>query len=300
MISSLSLLQPKEILVLVPELTVFLFPVGGLEDHGPHLPLGTKLIQAETNTRLLAEVLEKRLPNWNFILMPLLPLTVDSNTTSFSLNVRAHVVRDAIVDQCATLIIHKFSNFVTVATQVTPRQLSALEDAARIVSRKRWFGGASAQLASVTGALVEPKQVFESPMIALPVEHGGAYDTGFMLSQNEKWVDPIFKNLPQVPRPKAGAKRLIAYFKNEIAGYWGHPHLANAEGADKQQLEEVSQIAEKMIPWLEKGKGLSLFRSGYSYFPFNGSFFKAYVLATLFFLIMLMAALYSMKDSFDA
>ena len=62
MIASFSLLTPEELKSLQPELTVFLFPVGGLEQHGPHLPMGTKLIEAEALTRAIADELQRRLP----------------------------------------------------------------------------------------------------------------------------------------------------------------------------------------------------------------------------------------------
>ena len=91
--------------------------------------------------------------------MPLLPLSVDSHTNQLSLNVRGHVVRDAIVDQCSELTRLGFRVFATVSAHVTPKQLSALEDAAKIVNRKKFLGGVGAQLISVSGAMVEPKHV---------------------------------------------------------------------------------------------------------------------------------------------
>ena len=94
--------------------------------------------------------------------------------------------------------------------------------------------------------------------------------------------------------------RFFAYLKHELNGYWGSPALSSPEQSLKQQDLELRDIAEKMMPWLEKGKGQGLFRSGYGYFPMNGSFFKAYLLATIFFVIMLVWVLWSMKDAFDA
>ena len=183
---------------------------------------------------------------------------------------------------------------------MTPKQLSALEDAARIVNRKKYLGGVGGQLISVTGALVEPKMVFDSPMISLPTEHGGAFDTGFLLKENEKLVDPAFRSLEGLPKPKASVARFMAYMRNQMDGYWGNPALADIQLTEKQTGLELRDIAEKMIPWLEKGgKGQGLFRSGYGYFPVNGSFFKAYLLATVFFLIMLVWVIWSMKDAFD-
>ena len=68
MIAQFSRLKSDELKALQPLLSVFLFPVGGLEQHGPHLPMGLKLIQAEVTARLIAEKLEQRMPLWNFIL----------------------------------------------------------------------------------------------------------------------------------------------------------------------------------------------------------------------------------------
>ena len=295
MISSLALLQPKDLELLSPEFTLFLFPIGGIEQHGPHLPMGTKLFQAESRSSALAQILKERLPNWNFIIMPLLPLSVDSHTNTISLNVRAHVVRDAIVDQCTELSRLGFKTFAAVSSHLTPKQLSALEDAAKIVNRKKIFGGVGAGLISVSSALIDSKQVFDSPMISLPSEHGGAMDTAFVLSEYPECVDLNFTSLPLVPRPKASVSRFVKYLKHEIDGYWGAPAFAG----QIQSGRELPDLAEKMIPWLEKGKGQSLFRSGYGYFPLNGSFFKAYILATLFFVLMLLWALFSMKDLFN-
>ena len=300
MIASFALLKPDDFTALLPDLTLFLFPVGGLEQHGPHLPVGTKLFQAEAQTRALAQILETRLPGFTFILMPLLPLSVDSHTNKFSLNVRGHVVRDAIVDQCSELVRLGYKNFAAVSAHITPKQLSALEDAAKIVNRKKVFGGVGGNLISVMGATVGPKQVFDSPMISLPEEHGGEMDTAFLLRENAAHVDPNYLQLTAVPKPRASVARFFAYLKHDLDGYWGAPALADPERMMEAQTRELNDVAEKMIPWLEKGKGHGLFRSGYAYFPWNGSFFKAYMLATIFFVMMLVWALWSMRDAFDA
>jgi creatinine amidohydrolase/Fe(II)-dependent formamide hydrolase-like protein len=300
MIASFALLKSSDFTALLPDLTLFLFPVGGLEQHGAHLPVGTKLFQAEARTRDLAQILETRLPSFSFILMPLLPLTVDSHTNAFSLNVRGHVVRDAIVDQCSELVRLGFKNFAAVSAHVTPKQLTALEDAARIVNRKKIFGGVGGNLISTEGALIGPKQVFDSPMISLPDEHGGETDTAFLLHENPAQVDANYQTLATVAKPRASVSRFFAYLRHEIDGYWGSPSLANPVRWRENQTRDLNEVAEKMIPWLEKGKGQGLFRSGYGYFPWNGSFFKAYLLATIFFVMMLVWALWSMRDAFDA
>ena len=299
MIASLSYLTSAEVKLLAPELTLFLFPVGGIEGHGDHLPIGTKLIQAEAYSAEIARNLQERMPLWNFILAPVLPLSVDSITNHFTLNVRPHVVRDAVVDQCEQLKRVGFLNFAAVSSHLTPKQLTALEDAAKIVSRTKWFRGRGAQLISVTGAWVDSKVVWDSPMIALPKEHAGAFDTGLMMSLNPQLVKSQAQTLPAVPAPKASFARFMQFMRQELDGYWGRPSEASSEIAKSEMVREVDLTVQKMIPWLEQGKGQGVFRSGYRYFPMNGSFFKAYILAVIFFFVMLLWVIWGVKDAFE-
>ena len=93
MIQSFSLLTDSELKALTPDLTLLIFPVGGLEQHGPHLPMGTKILQCREWAELLAKKLEQRLTGWTLVIMPVLPFTVDTYTSHTALSVRPHVMR---------------------------------------------------------------------------------------------------------------------------------------------------------------------------------------------------------------
>lgn len=300
MISSLSLLTRAELDQLPKELTCFLIPVGGVEGHGDHLPLGTKVLHAEDWTHALAKKLEAALPQWNFVILPLIPLTVDSITSEFALNVRPHVVRDALVDQCDQLKRRGFQNFAAVSSHLGPRQLIAIEDACRIVSRGSFFGlGQRARLISVSSALVDSNESFASPMIAIPREHGGALDTGLVLKVNPAWVKPVYKTLPHVERPKATTQRFLDYFRGRVSGYWGNPAAADPAQYDQDLDRRNTTLVESIRVVLETGQGAGAFRSSYRWFPLNGSFFKAYFLATMFFMLMLLWVIWSLKGNFE-
>ena len=298
MIASFSLLHPADLEALSPELTLFLFPVGGLEQHGPHLPLGVKLLQAEEFTKSLAAELGRKLPNWNFILMPLLPLTVDTHTSRMALPVRAHVVRDALVDQAEQLKRLGFRNFVSVSSHLTPRQLTALEDAARLVT-SGWFGGGSAQMVCVSSALIDSSELWKSPLLSLPPEHGGSRDTGIMMQFLPEAVSPPPGTLADIPAPKASPSRLIRFFRHEVDGYWGSPSTGSAKESHRLSIVDSESLAIRLIPWLERSEGKKQFLSAYGRFPVNGSFFKAYLLAAIFFVVMTFWVLWSMKDVFE-
>jgi creatinine amidohydrolase/Fe(II)-dependent formamide hydrolase-like protein len=301
MIASLSLLTHADLAPLPRELTCVLIPVGGVESHGGHLPLGTRLLHAEDWTHQLAKKLEAALPQWNFLILPLIPLTVDSITSEFALTVRPHVVRDAIVDQCDHFKRLGFHNFAVVSSHLSPRQLTAIEDAGRIVSRGHLFGlGPKTRLIPVSSALVPSNDSWASPMIAIPPEHAGAMDTGLVLKLNPDWVKPDYRSLPLVERPRATATRFIDYFRGRVGGYWGNPAGADPAMYDQDLDRKNATLVESIRVVLETGQGMGAFRSSYRFFPLNGSFFKAYLLATIFFILMLLWVIWSLKGNFEA
>jgi creatinine amidohydrolase/Fe(II)-dependent formamide hydrolase-like protein len=294
MIAQFVHLKESELKSLLPELTLVIFPVGGLEQHGPHLPLGTKLIQSREWMGRLLQKLESNFPTWNFIVMPELPFTVDNYTTASAISVRAHVMRDALVDQCLSLKKMGFKKFAAFSTHLTPRQLSAIEDASVIVSRKT-----KGFLISLSSGLVEKTTVLKSPAIALPDEHAGAFDTGLMLASTPDLVGAERIGLSAIPAPSASMTRLIDHWRGKLDGYWGSP--ADADPArSKAKLEtDLDRLIDRIKPVLEKSKGQGSFFSGYRWYPINGSFFKGYLLAAFFFMIMFMWFLSGLQDVFE-
>jgi creatinine amidohydrolase len=279
MIVELTRLHDHELMMLPAPLTLFLFPVGGIEQHGSHLPIGTKVFQAEAWSMNLARKLQEKLPQWNFVIMPVLAMTVDSYTSRMAVTVRPHVLRDALVDQCESLKKKGFINFAALSSHLSPRQTCAIEDASKIVSR-----GKKSVLLSLTSTWIDAKTVWQSPMIALPSEHGGAADTGFMLSRFPDLVSPGASQLTPIPSPRASVGRFMDYFRGRLDGYWGRPADADSKYENERMDRELSLLIEKMLPVLEKGKGKAAFFSQYRWYPLNGSFFIAYLLAVVFFL----------------
>src|SRR5262245_6260381 len=104
--------------------TVFFFPVGPMEDHGPHLPLGLDVAEAGQMCRMAAERLEREMPGWTGVLMPAAPLGIDSNTRRLAWTVRAHVLRDWLVDSCLSLGRAGFVHFVCFSGNLGPKQLT--------------------------------------------------------------------------------------------------------------------------------------------------------------------------------
>jgi len=271
-----------------PEKTVFFFPVAPLEDHGPHLPIGLDLMEAERLSFLAAEKLENESPDWTGVVMPAAPLGIDSNTSTLAIRVRPHVVRDWLVDSCSALIRAGFRHFVCFSGHPGPRQLTAIEEAGKMLKRKTWARGKKGPvLLSATSAAISFKEVLDSPIQADPNEHGGKRDTSIGLSLAKDSVDPSYLNLPARSRGDSRIGRVFARFTRRCSGYWGSPAEASAENGQLILGRTINHVFPKLRSVWDGQRPRSNFRSWYSLIPPNWSFFKAWIMIIIIFLMML-------------
>jgi creatinine amidohydrolase len=292
--------------------TVFFFPVGALEDHGPHLPMNLDVLEAEKLCALAAEKVERDLPGWTGVIMPSAPLSVSSDTTRIALTVRGYVLRDWLVDSCNALIRVGFAHFVCYSGNFGPRQLTAIEEAGKIVSRRGLISMAlelmgwrpsverpSPTLVSAMSGLITSAHVMKSPLWPDPLEHGGRRDTSIALilnalALNAQGQAPELATLPAQPRPASRWMRIRKRFTRKTSGYWGPaaPSVANAAWGQAVLDTAVNDSFPKLRAVWEGANPNFLFRSYYSVFPPNKSFFKGWLLAV--FLIGLLMAWYMM------
>ncbi|MFZ9594641.1 MAG: creatininase family protein [Bdellovibrionia bacterium] len=275
------------------EKTVFFFPVGPLEDHGPHLPLGLDPLVAQGFSEQVAIHLEKQMEGWVGVLMPALPLGIEANTSGLKLTVRAHVLRDWLVDACQSLMKRGFYHFVCFSGHLGPKQLTAIEDAGKLIQRAaRWkklssrLGkkGPVPNLLSGSSALIRAQDVLRSPLWPDPLEHGGRIDTSLALVFLKDQLNFEFQGLPERKREALLLKRLLKRVFKKIEGYWGNPSLADPEAGRAQIQKELQVIFPRLQAVLEGAPAGSWFRSWYSILPMNKSFFRIWI---LFFLILI-------------
>lgn len=269
--------------------TVFFFPVGPLESHGPHLPLGLDLIEASRFCWESANLLEREMPDWVGIVMPGAPLGIESNSGRLAVTVRAHVLRDWLVDACKSLMREGFVHFVCYSGHLGPRQLTAIEDAGRIIYKRgrlaRVRGIFSSipvvrpTLVSVSSSFVSAKEACRAPFWPDPKEHGGLRDTSIALVVQPDRVHPKFRKLPHLKKPDRKWLDLLQNSKNPMHLYWGNPAGASVEVGLEEISEKVKLTFPKMRAVWEGSTPHFVFKSWYSLFPPNKSFFKAWILA---------------------
>ncbi|PYV01030.1 MAG: hypothetical protein DMG26_14420 [Acidobacteria bacterium] len=113
-----------------------LFAVSPLEEHGPHLPIGTDLFHAEYFSEELAKRIIEANTGWTVLIGPSLPIGASAFDQAGTLLARARTVRNATLDYGAALARHGFRYILVTNGHAGPRHVVALEEAAAVVSRR--------------------------------------------------------------------------------------------------------------------------------------------------------------------
>jgi creatinine amidohydrolase len=109
--------------------TVALLPVGAVEAHGPHLPLGTDLVIAQGMTRAAGAALETR--GRVCVLLPPLAYTAAPFAAAFpgTLSVTPAVVTSLVLDLARELTRHGFAALGIANAHLDPAHRAALAEA---------------------------------------------------------------------------------------------------------------------------------------------------------------------------
>jgi len=221
------------------ERTAVLLTVSPLEQHGPHLPVGLDAMAARWVAERVGERLVAERPGWSVLLAPTLHLGSFTFDAPGTIAVRQRVLRGALVDYGTSLARAGFRYILIANGHGGPGHLTALEEAAAIVSRRHGI-----MMASFTGHLAwqflrgryldRIEQALGRPLTAAEREafaedaHAGWWETSLMLMLRPDLVDPTYRDLPPA-RYRLAARVVPNYpLRNGGRGYVGYPALADA------------------------------------------------------------------------
>ncbi len=189
--------------------TVVLFVASPLEEHGPHLPVGTDVYEAEYFAEELAKRILEEKPHWTALIGPPLPIGASAFDHAGTLLVRARTVRNAVLDYGAALARHGFRLILVTNAHGGPRHIVALEEAAAAVSRRfavRMLSVGGPVLWKVLrGELTERLEALlgralsDDEREALRGDaHAGLWETSLLLLARPDLVDCSYAGLPPV------------------------------------------------------------------------------------------------------
>lgn len=243
------------------ERTLVVLTVSPLEEHGPHLPVGVDAFAARHFAETIAERLAATRPDWSVVLTPTLWVGSFTFETVGTVRVRQRVVRDTLVDYGAALARAGFRWIVVANGHGGPGHLTALDEAAAIVSRRH-----RVTMASFTGHLA---WAFLRGRYAERIEaalgraltdderraftedaHGGWWETSLMLLLRPDLVDRRYRELP--PARYSWLARLVPNYplRHGGLGYVGHPAVADpglAKAAVTVLTDEATAIVEGLL-----------------------------------------------------
>ncbi len=235
--------------------TVVLFAVSPLEEHGPHLPVGTDLFHAEFFNEDLANLILQAKPGWTVLIGPSLPLGASAFDHAGTLLVRARTVRNATIDYGAALARHGFRYILVTNAHAGPRHVVALEEAAGAVSRR--YG---VRMLSMSGPVLWKflRGKFTDrlePLLGRPLSlaereairgdaHGGLWETSLLLRTHPALVNSMYACLPPVRFSLLDAlrKNYPLRLGNKM-GYIGAPAAATLE------FGEVARRLLRDVAW---------------------------------------------------
>jgi creatinine amidohydrolase len=219
---------------------VLLLPLGSVEAHGPHAPLGTDLLISLAMCRRAAERLRDH-PEVRVLTLPPVPYGVTRCASDFpgTVGITAGTLTAVLVDLCADLIRQGFRWIVVVNNHFEPEQVRSIHSALD-------------QVESQTGVVVGYLDLTRRHRAARLGDefrsgscHAGRYETSLMLAEHPELVDrsvlPSLVPLPvDLPRALAAGARDFRALGMDQA-YCGWPAEATAEEGEAtfQALTEL-------------------------------------------------------------
>jgi len=243
--------------------TAVLFTVSPLEEHGPHLPVGTDLYISEFFAEQLAARILEAKPDWTVLLGPPIPIGASAIDHAGTLLVRARTVRNVALDYGAALARNGFRYILVSNAHAGPRHVVALEEAAAVVTRRygvRMFsvsgpvlwkvlrGGFTERLEPLLGRSLtaEEREALRGDA------HGGFWETSLILRARPQLVQDMFRSLVPVRFAVLDALRrdYPLRFGNRL-GYIGSPAAASAEFREIARRLLLDVVWDVVRPVLE-------------------------------------------------
>ena len=251
--------------------TVFILPIGMIEEHGPHLPVGADTIWVAHSARALAQRLHQSLPEWAIVTMPNIEYGF-GGANGFSGNlidpgtygIRQSTLRALVADLGDQIAQNHFKWILVLSHHGAPPHQEAINQACDFVTETDHV-----TMVNLTGLAnedpeankwfeekIQPKYYSDADLKSFGVEmHAGKDETSIILAEQPTAVRSVYRTLPQPSGSDIPALVSLAR-KPGWPGYFGAPAAANAAYGE-ELLELLDSTAAKLAQRILKGEDLS-------------------------------------------
>jgi creatinine amidohydrolase len=255
--------------------SMVLLPISPIEEHGPHLPLGTDLFAATDMASEAARLVDASGQGYEMVLAPPIPLGCSATTADFpgTISLRGSTIYQVVTDVLTSLTDAGFAYIAITNHHLDPVHMKAIlkaVDEVAVRSKALIFESASRIHYSGTHS-DEYEQGMKMGVDMEKEVHAEIRETSFVLHRYPQLVKTAYQRLSPVHVDiKAEMKKGRRTFRQMGAdqGYIGSPHLAT-ESMGKLHLEEGARRIADLIVAAMRNESLPAIRPEVRHFLDN-------------------------------
>ena len=220
----------KQIEALDKSKAVVFIPISPLEEHGPHLPVGTDLLTTRDAAKEAIQKLNTTESTIVPLIFPSIPLGYSKVATGFpgTISTQVRAIKRIIYDVCSSLAESGFRYFVICTYHLDLGHLKGI-----YAGMKKAMKSYDIHIAEPWGPYYFNKEMEKrEPKVGFDTKkeiHGGFRETSMMKYQYPYLVDDSYKNLKSVFSDPYSPRALGKTFKDlgVMEGYIGSPARAD-------------------------------------------------------------------------
>jgi len=241
--------------------TIFFLPISPMEEHGPHLPVGTDFLAIKDATIEAIKILKQKKPELNYILLPAVPIGFCKFNTDFpgSVSVSGKTVRNVVYSTGSALADHGFQYMVICTFHMALIHLKGIYSAMKKLESKK-----SMKICEPWSPYFYHKNVEKNePKLGFDTTkelHAGFRETSLMKYLYPYLVDESYKDLQNIYRDMSSPRNLGKTFKDFGLkdGYVGSPSRADVDYGRWYFSETVKTLIDGTINLYEGKKQIEL------------------------------------------
>ncbi|MHB9928302.1 creatininase family protein [Clostridium botulinum] len=249
----------KEIDNLDKDKSVIFVALSPIEEHGPHLPLGTDYISAKDLLKAVIDNLEKQNNAYNYIIHPSFPIGYNECVMNYpgTISFKSKTIENIIVDLGESISRAGFKKMVIVNHHLDLGHIKAIENAKDILNKE-----CSLKVLEVASSIIYSQSKKENAKIVrndLDMEreiHADVRETSFMLFKHLELVkdcystlEPIYMDMKEFIKSDGRCWR--EYGIEE--GYIGSPAKGSKEKGKVQFEDMVKNTVELIFKFIQYG-----------------------------------------------
>lgn len=231
--------------------TLFILPIGMLEQHGPHLPIGSDSFWVSYSVAEVSKRVGKSLPDWNVVLMPAINYGEGGANEIGNIQVhpgtygiRQSTLRSIVADVGGQLAQNKFKWIFVIHGHGAPNHNIAISEACDFISETFKITMLNLQSMANADAAMAAKARQIAARYYSPAElasfgvdiHAGLSETSGVLAIQPRLVNEVYKTLPSRTGKSMEELRRLALSAG-WQGYFSSP--AKAKGSYGKEDSEA-------------------------------------------------------------